>query len=689
MMRKFILIMAIPLVFLAGCQPKDANDESPSGEKKHKIFVAQTSIDKVVKELLAKYGDSQKFRIERGVNQVANLWIEKDGKSIDFEKFCSDNFVASEIKLDTLFLKFQRNYEILFGYFNKISVGLKEPVHLDGDELYPIDETFAAYEASAHLTDDFYANKIAFNVALNFPFYSLKEKTELGTNWSRKQWAYARLGDFYTSRVPAELIQKVAEVTSAADNYISEYNIFMGNLLNEKSEAIFPKELKLITHWGLRDEIKGNYSNKANGLERQKMIYQVMNRIINQDIPEMVINKNDCQWNPFTNKVMKDGKEVQYTAEPNSRYATLLNNFKAIKAIDEFSPNYPTYIDRKFELDMEIPEKDVENLFVTLLSSPEVKQVASLISQRLGRKLEPFDIWYDGFKSRSSITQEELDKKTKATYPNREAFQKGLAEILKKLDFKADKASYIVDKIQVDGSRGAGHAWGATIKGDKARLRSRIGKDGMDYKGYNIAVHEFGHCVEQTLTLYDMDYYLLNGVPNTSFTEALAFLFQKRDLGLLGMKDNDVNKKHLLALDNFWGSYEIMGVSLVDMNVWRWLYAHPNATPQELKEAVITIAKDIWNKYYADVFGVKDQPILAIYSHMIDNPLYLPAYPVGHLIEFQLDKQMEGKNFADEVLRIYANGRIIPQLWMKNGIGKEISVEPLTSGVDDALKVIK
>ena len=42
------------------------------------------------------------------------------------------------------------------------------------------------------------------------------------------------------------------------------------------------------------------------------------------------------------------------------------------------------------------------------------------------------------------------------------------------------------------------------MKGDKARLRTRITDKGMNYKGYNIAVHEFGHNVEQTIDLYDI-----------------------------------------------------------------------------------------------------------------------------------------------------------------------------------------
>ena len=54
----------------------------------------------------------------------------------------------------------------------------------------------------------------------------------------------------------------------------------------------------------------------------------------------------------------------------------------------------------------------------------------------------------------------------------------------------------------------------------------------MDYKGYNIAVHELGHNVEQTFSLNYVDHTLLAGVPNTAFTEAMAFVFQERDLAV-------------------------------------------------------------------------------------------------------------------------------------------------------------
>jgi len=182
--------------------------------------------------------------------------------------------------------------------------------------------------------------------------------------------------------------------------------------------------------------------------------------------------------------------------------------------------------------------------------------------------------------------------------------------------------------------------------------------------------------------------YLINGIPNTAFTEALAFMFQIRDLELLGIKQDDPMKKHYDALDIFWGNYEIMGVSLVDMEVWKWMYDNPDATADELKKATITIAKDIWNEYYEPVFGVEDIPILAIYSHMIQSPLYLSAYPYGHLIEFQIEQYIEDKDFAEEVIRMFSIGRYTPKHWMEKAIGEQISNQPLLEAVDLAVKKI-
>ncbi len=686
MKNTLLILSCLAIVAMVACTGNQKKETATMDiDKEYKI--PESDVSAIKQALIDKFGSNHEFRISKGVNQVIGLWRNEDGSIEKLKSFCLDNFLADPATLDMAFNRISRNLEIVQGNFHKMNVGLKEPLHVDDGEKQDIDNLFGSYAASSHFADDMYKTKIAFYVALNFPSYSLKEKSKLADKWTRKEWAYARMGDMFTSRIPAKLYQDIANAYTQSDSYISDYNIFMGNLIDEEGKTWFPKEMKLITHWGLRDELKSNYAIEQ-GLLKQDMIYSVMKNIISQEIPQKVINSDKYRWNPKTNQLFENGEEVTFEREQDTRYQKLLDNFLAVKAIDPYEPQMPTYIHRAFDGNMEITQPEVEALFSEFVSSPQVKQVAELIKKRLGRDLRPYDIWYDGFKSRSSINEEELNKIVSEKYPNVQAFQNDLSNILIKLGFKSQIAQSIADKIKVDPSRGAGHAWGAEMRDDKSRLRTRFGKDGMDYKGYNIAIHEFGHNVEQTITLHDVDNYMLHGVPNTAFTEAIAFLFQARDLELLGMKSSDGNKHHLKALDNFWSSYEIMGVSLVDMNVWKWLYANPDASAAQLKEAVISIAKDIWNKYYADVFGSSDEPILAIYSHMIDNPLYLSNYPVGHLIDFQIEKYIEDKNLADEITRMLVAGRIIPQAWMKEAVGEKISIKPVLDATSEALKVI-
>ena len=362
----------------------------------------------------------------------------------------------------------------------------------------------------------------------------------------------------------------------------------------------------------------------------------------------------------------------------------MLNNFHAMKAIDPYTGK--NFIERKFSGEMEVSVEDVKTLFTQFLSSPELKEVGKIISKRLGRKLEAYDIWYDGFKPRSNLDETKLDTQIQKLYPTAEAFKAGLPSLLVHLGFTPERANEICDKIAVDAARGSGHAWGAAMKGQQSHLRTRIPAEGMNYKGYNIAVHEFGHNVEQTISMYNVDNFMMAGVPNTAFTEALAFVFQKRDLQLLGIENHDPEKDNMDILDKFWSLYEIMGVSMLDISIWEWLYANPNATAEQLKEATINLSKEIWNKYYAPVFGKKDETVLAIYSHMISYPLYLSAYAFGQIIEFQLEDYLNGKNFAQEVDRIYRLGRLTPNEWMIQATGNDLSVEPMIHALQKVIK---
>ena len=333
-----------------------------------------------------RYGDAASQRFLRSVPQAAALWTSQDGTPEEFQQFCLDHFVADSASLAAMAQQLQANLESLWGCFNKISVDLKLPLHVVGPEPTALDEMFGGFDPSAHFDDDMYQQKIAFVVVLNFPFYSLDEKDSLGPQWSRQQWAYARLGDLFTSRVPAECNQHLANQLAAADNYISNYNIMMGHLRDDNGNALFP-DMALITHWGLRDELKTHYNEGDSGLMKQRMIYRVMRRIIDQSIPQCVINNDQYEWYPYANKVMQQGKDVKFESEPDTRYQYFLDNFHAMQQVDRYNPMYPTAIARAFNRDMEVSYDEIEQLFTTFCSSPVVAQVAKLIESRLGRKL--------------------------------------------------------------------------------------------------------------------------------------------------------------------------------------------------------------------------------------------------------------------------------------------------------------
>ena len=74
---------------------------------------------------------------------------------------------------------------------------------------------------------------------------------------------------------------------------------------------------------------------------------------------------------------------------------------------------------------------------------------------------------------------------------------------------------------------------------------------------------------------------------------------------------------------------------------------------------------------------------------MIDKPLALTTDALGLMIGFQINQYLKGKNFSDEVIRIYSTGRVTPELWMNKGLQKEISVNSLLNATAEALKKIE
>ncbi len=686
-MKYPILFFGIAAI-LAACQPQHTQ-----------VKISDATIHASIEAITTAYPDVDAALVTRGVEQVASLWNETDGSESDFQSLVTSSYAATA---DTKRLLYDRMAFVLEQCSQSADIlnnTLQEPTTLVGKgDPTSVDWIVSGYSPMAHFAEDMFANKIAHICVLNFPYYTLEEKNRLGKEWTRQEWAYVRMGDVFANRVPGSVMATYSQELSEAENYIAGYNILMHCLRNEKGEQLWQEPMALLSHWNLRDELKSNYvagdeAMRRLGKEKQEMIYQVMLRIIRQEIPQCVINNDQLLWCPTTNIVSGNPNsaiklKVDISREPDTRYQQIINIFHALQSIDAYRPDAPSHVLRTFNEDLQIPYEEIESLFTQLIQSDEVKHVAAIIRERLGRDLRPYDIWYDGFKSRSSISEEVLTIQTQKRYPDAKAFERDMPRILMELGFAPNKAKEVASHIVVEAARGSGHARPCVGREQPARLRTRIGDKGMDYKGYNIAVHEFGHNVEEVISLYDIDYYTLAGIPNTGFTEASAFLFQERDLQLLHHSNQPLHQADQL-FDLIWGMYEIMGVSLVDMRMWQWLYANPKATAAELREAVIALASEVWNEYYAPILGEKDSPLLGIYSHMVGYALYLPAYPIGNLVQYQVEEYLSkcatAEEWAKEYTRIYQQGCLTPDAWMRGAVGNPMSVEPILKAVREQL----
>jgi len=647
--------------------------------------ISDDDVVQVTKKLTDKYGKENADRIERGVRHLSDLWFEENGNGTEFREFCMKQFIPSGSALDHALDIAEQQFEAINGYRRELSLALDYPLVTKTRPVTELDRLFSR----SGIDIDFYKSKLALAIALNFPYYTNAEKEALGAGWSRKEWAMVRLGDKFDFRADPDKEPDPLILPDELRDYTSLYILSMDHVLSPGMEVLFPEGTRLNSHNGLRDEIKGLYS-RNNPLERQRALSSIVMHIIHQTIPKCMIGETSFYWEPKANKVfLKKGDkfvETDFESEPDNRYKVLHHNMISKMRKDVMYPEVSTYLSRTFE-NRQLSEEKIVSLLESVVGAPEKKEVASLIEKRIGRKLEPFDIWYTGFSDNKDYDMDALDKMLREKYPTPMSFQQDIPNILKRIGFPEFEAEFLGNHVVVDPIPSGGHANGPQMKGAKAHLRTRFEKDGLNYKGYRIGMHEIGHTIQQNVGTYMTDYYLLKGIPCSPYTEAMADLIAYRNMVGLGVNPEYSSKeKQENALAAFWFVCEMGSEALHEIRVWHWLYDHPDATVEELKTVTIDIAKDIWNQYFADIFGVKDVPVFAIYNHFISGALYLHSYPLGNIVLMQLEEYFEGKDFAREMIRTCKIGKLTPDLWMIEATGEPLSSEPLLNAMRKALK---
>ena len=94
--------------------------------------------------------------------------------------------------------------------------------------------------------------------------------------------------------------------------------------------------------------------------------------------------QDNGNWDPTTNSVAGSDPESIIGLE---RYERWLDMYRVAQAYDEHHDEYPTAIARKFDMQREIPEEQVERLLLDLLESPTRKKLAAMVEQHVGRPL--------------------------------------------------------------------------------------------------------------------------------------------------------------------------------------------------------------------------------------------------------------------------------------------------------------
>ena len=258
-MKHLIWTMGIAAILVA-CQTKTTTH-----------MISKETIQQAVTGILDAQPTVDSAMVVRGAEQVAALWNESDGTEADYLALVSQSYAASHEAKEQLYNRMAFILEQCGQSADMLNNTLQEPTTLlDKGEPTQVDWIISGYSPMAHFAEDMFANKIAHVCVLNFPHYTLEEKNTLGKDWSRQEWAYARLGDVFSNRVPGSVVANYSQALSEAENYIAGYNIMMHSLHNEQGEPLWTEPMALLSHWNLRDELKSNYVAGDEAIRRGK-----------------------------------------------------------------------------------------------------------------------------------------------------------------------------------------------------------------------------------------------------------------------------------------------------------------------------------------------------------------------------------------------------------------------------------
>lgn len=651
------------------------------------VAVAQSTrdlpIDATVAALVERHGREEAERIRGGVERVAQRWGSSDGSAEEFARFCQDFYVSNPEDRKRLLARLETVITTTHGHLREITRDTGQWVELAGDRIEGVDELLAAFDPAPDLAEQLYAQRIAFLLLLNFETPTLETMQREGSGWSMDQWVTARLTRELPPRLPGDVQIAASRKHKAAKQWIYSMHPHVGSMVDADGRRLYDPGTTLLPHWKVRDEAIRAYDTPG-ALARQRALMWCMRRSIDGTLPQVLLERDpDGPWDPQANTI--DGQPVQETIGL-VRYEHWLELFHAEQLYDPYYPEYPTVLARSWELDREIPPDRAEEILVDLLRAPVRKRLYAFLRDRLGRSLEPHDVYCCTPFERAPA--EELDAAVARRFQGIDDFGRQLPTILREIGFQDTEADWLAARIRVERSRDAGHCSPPGLPEYGPWLTTSLNRGRFDFGAYATATHELGHAVESAVSVPRAPRPALRGVPGSCAVEAVANVFCDTRFRLVGVKlsTEDIAPLDQMTIESMLASCQMSGPGLLELRVWRWLYAHPDATAAQLRDAVLQIAADIWGEFYEPYFGPDPYYLPAAYQHMIGYPLYLANYVLSDIALQQMRAHVRGKDLAAELMRMYTIGRLTPDIWMERAVGAPLSAEPFLRDADRVLK---
>lgn len=626
--------------------------------------------ERIIDSLILVHGEGERDRITLGVHKLAQAWTDDDGSLEDAAAFCSAHYVSDPYERSRLISRLETAITTVHGHLGEARRDLRRWSDLRGDDMEGVDDLLAMFNPAPDLTDQWYRQKLAFLALLNLAPPPLQTLLDEGSGWSDEDWTAVRIGQVFGPRYPVNLSVEARKVYHEVGSWSDHFHVPVDRMVDANGKSWFEPGRKLIAHWLIRDRIKAAYGD-SEGLPLQHALSHVMKRHIDGSIPSVVMSGGDYgSWDPATNQV--DGVAPESLIGP-VRYEQWLRHVGVSRKFDELTPDFPTAIARKFEQEREIPVDVAESLLCSVLASPVRADAYALVAKKLGRPLEAHDVYCQSLAPATSA--EEMDRLVRDRFGTIDGLKRGLPDLLIQLGYSEVDASFLADNIRVEVCKGAGHACPPALPEYASWMRTSSLDDELGWDGFDTAMHELGHNLEQVISCHFVPRPMLRGVPNTACTEAFAFLYQslaREVLGCAGSEDDGLD-----AVEALIDTCEIAGPSLVELRTWRWLYEHPEADAEALRDAVLRLADEVWTDYFAAYFGPNSSHLMGAYQHMVCHPLYLADYAIGHLMAHQIASHVKGKRLADETRRICSIGCYTPARWMELAVGGPLSADAL------------